>query len=81
MEDLECIVDHTGKSYEEPPLIENHEEIPKGQDPPEVASCNDSFSMSFRGKLLSVVGLGVSKDGDTHSFSMLWTSPELSLKL
>lgn len=74
-------MDHTGKSYEEPPLIENHEEIPKGQDPPEVASCNDNFSMSFRGKLLSVVGLGVGKDGDTHSFSMLWTSPELIIEV
>jgi hypothetical protein len=65
----------SGGPLEDPSLIGNREDIPKGKDPtPEVPAYNDSFSTSFRGELLSVGGPVVSKDGSGHSFSVLWRS-------
>jgi hypothetical protein len=64
-------------TFENPSLIESHEELPEGQDPsPSVIAFNESFGTSFRVELLSIKGEVVDSSDDTPKFALLWTSPE-----
>jgi hypothetical protein len=59
------------------PLVETREELPEGQDPsPSVVAFNESFSMSFRGELLSVSCETDVADGGAPKLSLLWKSPK-----
>jgi hypothetical protein len=54
------------------PLIETREDVPEGQDPsPSVAAFNKSFSMSYRGELLSVGYEVVGVEGGASEFLTL----------
>jgi hypothetical protein len=75
--DLEQTVQKDGDLVKNPSLVEKREELPKGQDPsPSVATYNENFGTSFRGKLLSVRGEVVDSNDGAPRLSLLWMSPE-----
>ena len=83
MAELDKMIDSGDSSYQDPRLVQFHEDLPAGTSHSKTVAYNQTFGTNLKGKLLCIGGPGIGRigrDDEPLGFDVLWHSKDLIIK-